>query len=254
MSYKVFVTRLLPDRGMKMLREAPEISEVRVNPHDRVIARDELEEGVRVVAELVDVGRDEVAIGMPLEVTFLQCDPGLVLPVFRPRADLPVVMRGSERAIAFPAAGTEPLPRTVAPDEVRVGARLARLEIPMTRSYIVASAIATRDYQDVHHDPDLARARGSQDVFLNILTTNGLVARQVTDAFGPNAQLRKLAIKLGATAYPGDTLSIEGHVVDKVDAPSGGIDVKVRVRGTVSRGEHVSGEITLRLPAAGALS
>lgn len=216
-----------------------------------VVGLIELDEGVRLVAELVDVGRDEVAIGMPLEVAFLQCDPGLVLPVFRPRADLPVVMHGSERAIAFPGAVAEALPRTVTADDVRVGARLARLEIPMTRTYIVASAIATRDYQDVHHDPDLARARGSQDVFLNILTTTGLVARLVTDAFGPNAQLRKLAIKLGATAYPGDTLVIDGQVVDKVAAPSGGTHVKVRVRGTVSRGEHVTGEVSLHLPAAG---
>ncbi len=219
-----------------------------------VVGLVELEEGVRVVAELADVGRDEAAIGMPLEVAFLQCDPGLVLPVFRPRADLPVVMHGSERAIAFPGADIEALPRTVTPDEVRVGARLARLEVPMTRGYIVASAIATRDYQDVHHDPDIARARGSQDVFLNILTTTGLVGRQVTDAFGPNAQLRKLAIKLGATAYPGDTLMIDGQVVDKAQAPSGGCDIKVRVSGNVSRGEHVSGEVTLRLPAEGGLS
>lgn len=210
----------------------------------------ELEEGVRVVAELVDAGREEVAIGMPLEVAFLQCDPGLVLPVFRPRTDLPVVMTGSERAIGFPGAGSDELPRTVAPAEVRLGARLARLEIPMTRSYIVASAIATRDYQEVHHDPDLARERGSRDVFLNILTTTGLVGRFVTDAFGPNAELRKLAIKLGATAYPGDTLAIDGHVLDKADTPAG-CEIKVSVRGAVSRGEHVSGEVMLRLPAAG---
>jgi acyl dehydratase len=177
-----------------------------------------------------------------------------VLPVFRPRADLPVVMQGSERAIAFPGAGTQSLPRTVAPEDVRVGARLARLEAPMTRSTIVAAAIATRDYQDVHHDPDLARARGSHDVFLNILATNGLVGRLVTDAFGPNVQLRKLAIKLGATAYPGDTLAIDGQVVAKEAAPAGGVEVKIRVRGTVSRGEHVSGEVTLQVPAAGAQS
>ncbi|MES2482492.1 MAG: MaoC family dehydratase N-terminal domain-containing protein [Pseudomonadota bacterium] len=216
-----------------------------------VVGLVELEEGVRVVAELVGLARDEVAIGMPLEVAFLQCDPQLVLPVFRPRADLPVVMLGSERAIAFPGADVQALPRTVSPGDVQVGARLAQLEVPMTRSYIVASAMATRDYQDVHHDPDLARARGSLDVFLNILTTTGLVGRQVTDAFGPNAQLRKLAIKLGATAYPGDTLVIDGQVIEKEAAPSGGVDIKVSIRGTVSRGEHVSGQVSLRLPAAG---
>lgn len=45
---------------------------------------------------------------------------------------------------------------------------------------IVATALASRDYQDVHHDPALAVERGSKDVFMNILTTNGLVDRFVT--------------------------------------------------------------------------
>ena len=129
------------------------------------------------------------------------------------------------------------------PAEVRIGARLARLEIPLTRSYIVASAIATRDYQEVHHDPDIARARGSLDVFLNILSTTGLVARQVTDAFGPDAHLRKLGIKLGATAYPGDTLAIEGQVTGKTDTPEG-CDVTVRVR--PASGQRVSVDLLSR--------
>lgn len=171
-----------------------------------------------------------------------------VLPVFRAGCDLPVVMRGSERAIGFPGAGDGTLPPTVAPQDVRVGARLARLEIPLTRSYVVASALATRDYQEVHHDPDVARARGSQDVFLNILTTTGLVARCVTDALGPDTVLRKLAIRLGTTAHPGDTLAIDAHVTGKVQHPDGA-ELKLSVRGGVSRGEHVSGEVVAFLPA-----
>lgn len=38
---------------------------------------------------------------------------------------------------------------------------------------------------------------------MNILTTNGLVGRYVTDHFGPSAVLRKVAIRLGAPNYPG---------------------------------------------------
>ncbi len=70
---------------------------------------------------------------------------------------------------------------------MRPGERLPPLEIPVTRTLIVAGAIASRDYQDVHHDPELARQKGAPDVFMNILTTNGLVGRYVTDHFGPTA-------------------------------------------------------------------
>ena len=41
--------------------------------------------------------------------------------------------------------------------DVTVGEQLPPLAIPLTRTLIVATAIASRDYQDVHHDPDLAR-------------------------------------------------------------------------------------------------
>lgn len=45
--YKVFVTRMLPEPAMEKLRSAPEVAEVRINPHDCVITREELIEGVR---------------------------------------------------------------------------------------------------------------------------------------------------------------------------------------------------------------
>ena len=73
--------------------------------------------------------------------------------------------------------------------DVNVGDELPSLEIPLTRTLIVSTGIASRDFQDVHHDPDLARAKGSKDIFMNILTTNGLVSRFVTDWAGPNAVL-----------------------------------------------------------------
>jgi hypothetical protein len=36
---------------------------------------------------------------------------------------------------------------------------------------------------------ELAKARGSKDIFMNILTTNGLVGRYVTDWSGPRSRL-----------------------------------------------------------------
>ncbi len=78
---------------------------------------------------------------------------------------------------------------TLTYEQVEVGEDLAPLVLPITRTLIVSAALASRDYQDVHHDPVMARERGSKDIFMNILTTNGLVGRYVTDWSGPGAVL-----------------------------------------------------------------
>ena len=44
-------------------------------------------------------------------------------------------------------------------DEVAVGDALPTLVLPITRTLIVSGAIASRDYQDVHHDQVLAKSR-----------------------------------------------------------------------------------------------
>ncbi|MFF4712117.1 MaoC/PaaZ C-terminal domain-containing protein [Streptomyces eurythermus] len=128
---------------------------------------------------------------------------------------------------------------------MRAGERLEPLEIPVTRTLIVAGAIASRDYQDVHHDPELARLKGAPDVFMNILTTNGLVGRYVTDHFGPTAVLRKVAVRLGAPNYPGDTMVLTG-TVEEVD----GDTAVVRVVGANGLGDHVTGTVTVTVPGA----
>ena len=128
-------------------------------------------------------------------------------------------------------------------DDVQVGDELPPLEVPLTRTLIVATAIASRDYQDVHHDPTLAVERGSPDIFMNILTTNGLVGRYVTDWAGPNALLKAVRIRLGAPNYPGDTMVMTGSVTAKED---GVLDVAVR--GANSRGDHVTGTVKVALP------
>ncbi len=126
--------------------------------------------------------------------------------------------------------------------DVQVGDELPTLEIPLTRTRIVATAIASRDYQDVHHDPGLAQERGSKDIFMNILTTNGFVGRFITDWAGPDAQLRSVKIRLGAPNYPGDTMVLTGAVTRK-----DGATVDVALRGANSLGDHVTGTVTLDL-------
>jgi acyl dehydratase len=128
-------------------------------------------------------------------------------------------------------------------DDVNVGDELPPLAIPLTRTLIVATAIASRDYQDVHHDPGLANERGSPDIFMNILTSNGFVGRYVTDWAGPDALLKSVKIRLGAPNYPGDTMTMTGSVTAKADGV-----IELAVRGSNSLGDHVSGTVTLVLP------
>jgi uncharacterized protein len=140
-------------------------------------------------------------------------------------------------------------------EEVAVGDALPELVLPLDRTLIVATAIASRDYQDVHHDPSLAVERGSPDIFMNILSTNGFVGRYVTDWAGPGARIESVSIRLGAPNHPGDTMTITGVVTD-VEVPAGRDDgrgvVEVAVRGANSRGDHVTGTVRLSLPRDGA--
>lgn len=136
---------------------------------------------------------------------------------------------------------------TVGFDQVSVGDELPSLDVALTRTLIVATAIASRDYQDVHHDPGLAQERGSKDIFMNILSTNGFVGRFITDWAGPDAVLKKVAIRLGAPNYPGDTMHMTGRVTSKEEGDGEGL-VEVAVRGSNSLGDHVTGTVVVALP------
>ncbi|MCD7440093.1 MaoC family dehydratase [Streptomyces lincolnensis] len=132
---------------------------------------------------------------------------------------------------------------------MRPGDTLPPVEIPVTRTLVVAGAIASRDYQDVHHDPELARQKGSPDIFMNILTTNGLVGRYITDHFGPRAVLRKVAIRLGAPNHPGDTMVLTA-TIEEVTEETDGATATVRVVGDNAIGRHVTGTVTVTVPTA----
>ena len=99
----------------------------------------------------------------------------------------------------------------------RPGNELPPLAIPITTTLVVAGALASRDFTPVHHDKAAAQAQGMQDVFMNILTTNGLVGRYVTDWAGPDAIVRNVSIKLGGPNLPGDTMKMSGKVTAKDD-------------------------------------
>jgi uncharacterized OB-fold protein len=190
----------------------------------------------RMVADLVGVSRDQVEIGMRVEVDWLDSHPALVegatdsrgpitLPRFRP---------------ATPERRTE----TLTVGSVSEGHKLPLWVLPITPTRIVAGALATRDFQDVHHDRDLAHKKGSADTFLNINTSMGYMERYVSDWAGPEAVITALRVKLGAPAYPYNPLTFSGSVAS-VDPATG--RTVVEVAATNKLGRHVAGTVELEL-------
>ena len=161
-----------------------------------VVALVDLDEGVRMVGELRGVRPDEVRIGAEV------------------RADL---------------SGDLPVWRPAGPPAIE----LPPWELAVTPTVVISTALATRDFQDVHHDRDAAVRRGGKDIFLNILTTTGLVQRYVTDWAGPAAVLRGIEIRLGAPCHPYDTLTFTGSARGD----------EVAVSGRTAAGEHVAGTV-----------
>ena len=169
-----------------------------------VVALVQLPEGVRMVGEMPGVRPDQVRIGLPVRATFVPAGD-MSLPAWRP------------------AEGTLP-----------------DLVIDVTPTFVIASALATRDFQDVHHDRDRAVARGARDIFLNILTTAGLVQRYVCDWAGPDAVVRGISIRLGVPCHAGDTLTLTGQVTQ--DDAAGQV---VAVTGRCRLGDHVTGTVRI---------
>jgi len=136
--------------------------------------------------------------------------------------------------------------KTLRYTEVSVGDKLPPLDIPITTGLVVGGALATRDYEPVHHNKAAAQATGLPDVFMNILTSQGLMTRYATDWSGPEAVVKSLDIKLGAPNLPGMVMTITGEVTAR-DDERGVIEIAVVGENNIW-GMHMQGTVALALP------
>jgi len=184
-----------------------------------VVALVQLPEGVRILGEMPGVRPDQVRIGLPVRVTFTRAGD-MSLPSWG--------LRGATGGLSPPKAAERPAEGTL-PDRV----------IDVTPTFVIASALATRDFQDVHHDRDRAVVRGARDIFINILTTTGLVQRYVS-AWAPDAVVRAVSIRLGVPCHAGETLTLSGQVT-----AADGDEQVVAVTGRCSLGDHVTATVRI---------
>jgi hypothetical protein len=125
---------------------------------------------------------------------------------------------------------------------ITVGTTLPELKLYGDPTFIISTALATRDFQDVHHDRDKAQAKGSKDIFVNILTDTGLVERFITDWAGPSALIKSIGLRLGVPWYAYDTVTFSGEVTEV----EGGL-ITIKVLGANSLGNHVIATVTLTI-------
>ena len=114
----------------------------------------------------------------------------------------------------------------------------AMIEIPITSTLVIAGALASNDFEKVHHDRDIAQAQGFKDIILSIITTTGLVTRVATALLPERKQLRRVSLRLGSPAWAGDVLTFRC-------LPMPAETNQFRITGDTQRGQHVSAVVTL---------
>ena len=138
---------------------------------------------------------------------------------------------------------------TMDPALISVGESLPELQLPITHKLIVGGAIASQDFIPMHHNLPAAKAAGMADIFMNILTTGGLLARYLGDWAGSCSRLKQLKFNLMAPNFPGDTMVMGGEV-SAVEMLSDGAEVRVSFVGMNGLGYHTKGSASILLPLA----
>lgn len=133
-------------------------------------------------------------------------------------------------------------------DDVRVGQELPEQARTVDATLIISGAIwASHDFMPVHHDPKFAQEKGAPNIFMNILTTNGLVGTYLGNWTGPEGELKKLSISLAVPNFAGDEMRMNGKVTKKYKEGKQRL-VEVTVVGENRMGPHVTGAAVIALP------
>lgn len=130
-------------------------------------------------------------------------------------------------------------------DEIDEGHKIPPVVREIDATLVVGGAIASRDFYPVHHDKSFAEEAGALDVFLNILTTNGLMASYVTNWCGPDWDLTSISLRLKIPAFPGQTLTTTGTVTRKYEL-HGDKMLDVEFSADIEYGPHCVGTATIR--------
>ncbi len=123
----------------------------------------------------------------------------------------------------------------------------------VSRTHFVRYAGASGDFNPMHHDDTIATSVGNPSVFGHGMLTAGLMARVLTDWFGPTA-LRRYQVRFSKQVWPGETLTCTARITDKREesgaSGEGLVDVDCQVAN--QEGEvKLTGTATAAVPKRG---
>lgn len=137
---------------------------------------------------------------------------------------------------------------TVYWEDVAEGQELPPISLDVTIKRCIVAVAATRDFYDIHHNQEFARASGVKDIFVNTMFNQGLAGRFMTDWSGPEGEIRRLQIAMRESTYPGDVVTVTGKVTKKYVSEAGDHLVDLDILIANPRGPAVIAAGTIALP------
>jgi len=136
------------------------------------------------------------------------------------------------------------MPKNLTATEINIGDTLPELRVTMTAQKIISAAAATRDWQPIHHDHEIAIKSGLRGIILNAPSQAGWISKYITDWAGPKAQIQRLAFKMKDSLCPGDEMVINGEVNNKEEIA--GSTFQITVNAAISAGEKIKTSATVQ--------
>lgn len=109
---------------------------------------------------------------------------------------------------------------------------------------------ATHDFMPVHHDRDFAQSKGAPDIFMNILTSNGLMMTYLEQWAGSQAVIKDISIKLSVPNFPRDKMDMNARITRKWKEKGEHL-IEVAFSGDNQMGPHAAGTAIIALPSRG---
>ena len=101
-------------------------------------------------------------------------------------------------------------------DDVQQGQDIAPLAFPLTVYRLVMAAGANRDFNAIHHNPEVARASGASDIYANTLLLQGMWERAARGFIGLAGVIRRQSgFRMRSFNVPGETVVVKGRVQRK---------------------------------------
>ena len=123
---------------------------------------------------------------------------------------------------------------------VRIGDQMPPLvKGPITKLMIQKYACASGDFSQIHMDDEHARSAGLPGVIMHGMLSMAFLAQFVTDWLRDVEACQKLEVRFVGIVRPGDTLTCQGKVTDKV-VRDGQTVVECEIALVNQRGEPVT--------------